>query len=185
MTFVAVMPVVRSVALRGAVLCGAVLLGAAVHAVAQPVGAAADRSASPRSPLPGARFEAVDLFIDAGPRPLAAYQLEFRADTPAVKIAGVEGGEHPAFAPAPYYDPAAIQHERVIIGALSTLAGPELPAGRTRVARVHVMVEAGASPRYQVTLQAAAGPDAVKFDAEASLAISRAPAEADDEGAGS
>jgi len=54
------------------------------------------------------RFATVDIRIDPKNHPLAAYQLEVTADSPNVKLAGVEGGEHAAFREPPYYDPAAL-----------------------------------------------------------------------------
>jgi hypothetical protein len=89
-------------------------------------------------------FEAVDLFIDPKNQPLAAYQVEFVADASRVKLVGVEGGEHAAFREPPYYDPAALNHNRVIVAAFSTSDG--LPQSLTRVARLHVQVSGDAPP---------------------------------------
>ena len=91
----------------------------------------------------GVRFEAVDLFVDTGERPLAAYQVELTYDPAALKLAGLEGGEGP-FAPPPYYDPRGLTAGRVVIAAFTT--DPNPPAGRIRAARVHVMVEGDAAP---------------------------------------
>ncbi len=105
-------------------------------------------------PRAGARFGYVDLFVDSGEDTLGAYQLEFRPVGGGVKIVGIEGGEHEAFADAPYYDPRALKDgERVVIGAFST--DKDLPSGRTRVARVHVQIEI-ADPTFETTLQASA-----------------------------
>lgn len=123
--------------------------------------------AQPAAAQDGARFEAIDLFI-APAGPLAAYQLEFRARRGTVKIVGIEGGEHPDYAQPPYYDPAAMQQDRVVIGALSTRPASELPNAKVRIARIHVMVEGGA-PEYEARLQTAAGPDTQKI--EAALAV--------------
>ncbi len=88
-------------------------------------------------------FVAIDIYIDSGNTPLAAYQFEFTAR--GTKLVGVEGGEHAAFADAPYYDPAALadngnprQGERIIVAAFST--EHDLPTGRIRVARLHLQV---------------------------------------------
>ncbi len=54
-------------------------------------------------------------------RPVAAYQIEFRAISGRVKIVGIEGRAR-RFPLGPLLRPAAIQEWRVIIGALSTLA---------------------------------------------------------------
>lgn len=140
-----------------------------------------DRSSQPATM---ARFAAIDIFLDPLGHPLAAYQLEFRAIAGRIKIVGVEGGEHAAFRSAPYYDPAAIQNERVIIGALSTLAPDGLPTARTRIARIHLMIESGDEPRFEVHSQTAAGPDTNKIDAAASFAATPGSTGAD-EGEGS
>jgi len=43
-------------------------------------------------------FAAIDVIVDSGATPLAAYQFEMRSRTPGVEIVGIEGGEHSAFA---------------------------------------------------------------------------------------
>ena len=100
------------------------------------------------------RFDFVDIYIDSGAAPLAAYQVEINAETDNVKIVGIEGGQHLAFKDAPYYDPAALSQKRVIIAAFST--GATLPTGRTRVARIHVRLTGERKPEYVVTLEVAA-----------------------------
>jgi len=102
------------------------------------------------------RFRAVDIFIDSKETPLAAYQLEFLVKSGDAKVVGVEGGEHPAFRDAPYYDPKAIQHERVIIAAFNTTSADKLPKGKTRVATIHLQVAGERNPDYAVKLEAAA-----------------------------
>jgi hypothetical protein len=101
------------------------------------------------------RFRAVDIFVNSTNQPLSAYQLEFTA-SPGCKIVGIEGGEPTAFKEAPFYDPKAIQHERVIIGAFSTAAADKLPTGKTRVATIHLQTTGGQVPRFQVQVKAAA-----------------------------
>lgn len=97
----------------------------------------------------GSRFVSVPVFVDPKGAPLAAYQLEFRAEGASARIVGVEGGEHPAFREPPYYDPAALAREnRIILAAFST-AG-DLPRERTRVATLQLMVEGGGEPRFAV-----------------------------------
>ncbi len=120
------------------------------------------------------RFEAVDIFVDAGDASLGAYQVELkgierkeaRVGTAFVKIVGLEGGDHPAFGDAPYYDPEALQGGRVIVAAFSTAA--DLPAGRTRVARVHVMLEGAGEPAYELKIEAAADRGGKPIRAQAS-----------------
>src|SRR4051812_44284824 len=100
------------------------------------------------------RFQAVDIVIDAGATPLAAYQLEFRATNGNAKIVGIEGGEPTAFKGAPYYDPKAMQQERVIIAAFSTQS--PLPKGKVRVATIHLQISGDKEPGYSVVLQVTA-----------------------------
>lgn len=111
------------------------------------------------------RFQAIDLYIDTQGQPLAAWQLEFQANSPDVKIAGIEGGEHPVYQEPPYYDTQAIQHERVILADFSTLPAPELPAGRVRIATIHVQVPGSQSPEFTVKLMAAAAANGEEISA--------------------
>jgi hypothetical protein len=115
---------------------------------------------------PSARFAWVDVFIDTGDEPLAAYQFELLTEAGEIRIVGVEGGEHPAFGEPPYYDPAALHGEgRIIIGAFDT--GDELPIGNTRVARVHVQIIGEQEPEFEVQLDAAASADGAEITATA------------------
>jgi hypothetical protein len=118
---------------------------------AEDVAAPAPAGASP--------FRYLDVIIDTGGKPLAAYQFELVAPK-GVQLVGIEGGEHKAFAHPPYYDPKAlVDGERIVIAAFDT--GAELPSGKTRVARLSVRVADGqAKPEYHVTLQVAASSDA-------------------------
>lgn len=108
--------------------------------------------ASGASEEPPVRFASVDIIIHAS-QPLAAYQVELRDDARVATIVGIEGGEHPAFAAPPFYDPAAMQHDRVILAAYSTNA--DLPSGTVRVARVHVQITGTTPPNYVATLTTA------------------------------
>ena len=134
------------------------------------------------APAP-ATFSFVDVFIDSGTTPLAAYQVELVGhiagddgqNPAAVTIVGVEGGAAAPFRDAPYYDPSAMQGERVIIGALSTLPADQLPRGKVRVARVHMMTTGTTvGPLCTLTLTTAAGPDAGRINAEASWQVGHA-----------
>lgn len=116
---------------------------------------------------PAIRFTHVDIFIDSARTPLAAWQLELKALRGDVKIVGIEGGEHTAFREPPYYDPAAMNGGRVILAAFST--SKELPAGRTRAARVHVMITGAEAPQYDLALTVAAGADGRPIHATASV----------------
>ena len=126
-----------------AILAG-VLLGAPL---------VAPRRAAAAEPAARVRFETLEVFVDSGGQALAAYQFELAAEVGEVKIAGVEGGEHPAFKSPPYYDPAALSRNRIIIAAFNT--GRDLPRGRTRVARLHLYVSGDKAPEYAVRLEAA------------------------------
>lgn len=93
-------------------------------------------------------FVPVDVFLDTGKTPLGAYQIEVVARD--AKFVGLEGGEAAAFKKAPYYDPGALAGggkvaggagERIIVAAFST--DESLPTGSTRVARLHLMLNAG------------------------------------------
>ena len=73
------------------------------------------------------RFRTVDIYVDSKQQSVAAYQLEWTTPGGDAKIVGIEGGENPAFKEPPYYDPKAIQHERVILAAFSTANVEALP----------------------------------------------------------
>lgn len=113
------------------------------------------------------RFSFVDVSIDSHENLLAAYQLELAAEVGEVRIVGIEGGEHAAFEQPPYYDPAAISRDRVILAAFST--AKQLPKGSTRVARIHVQITGDVVPRYAVKLNVAASTDGKKIRAEVTL----------------
>lgn len=127
--------------------------------------AMARQSASPSTIAPAARpaaeakkaasamgwFGAADVFVDGGEKAVGSYQVELVMPEGA-KLVGVEGGSAKGYADAPYYDKAALQNNRVILGAIAmTLPAKENPgsrtvelkpdAGRQRVARVHVFFE--------------------------------------------
>ncbi len=128
---------------------------------------------------PIVRFTAVDVYIDAGDRPLAAYQFELSALPGQFKIVGIEGGEHAAFTEPPYYDPAALNRNRVIIAAFNT--GNDLPSGKTRVARVHVQVIGHPAPNYDVKLIVVADAEGETITATSDWQDAQAEDEADDE----
>lgn len=168
-------PLVRNLAALAAlgltVAISAVLAAAMPAATFQPPPAPAGAPAPSRA-APTVRFEALDVFIDAGARPLAAWQLEVTGAVPAgeVKIVGIEGGAHKAFEQPPYYDPAAMTQNRVILAALSAGQPADLPTGRVRVARVHIqIVGTRAAPEYSVRLIAAADVDAAPITVPVSI----------------
>ncbi len=113
------------------------------------------------------RFASINIYLDSGNTPLAAYQFELKTDPDRVKIVGVEGGDHPAFKEAPYYDPAALTKNRIIIAAFNT--GTDLPTGRTRIATIHLQITGTAEPNYELILNAVGNPDGNPIDAELTL----------------
>ena len=124
-------------------------------------------------------FGYVDLFIDSGQQPLAAWELEFRTTAGQVKFVGVEGGDYAGFQSPPYYDPAALhdatvqQQQRIIVGAFSTAS--DLPAGKTRVARLHLCIEGDVRPAYAVKLIAAGAKDGSRITATPTFTEGTAP----------
>jgi hypothetical protein len=126
-------------------------------------------SAGPQAAETMVRFETVDVFVDATDKALAAYQLEFFAVSGNVKIAGIEGGANAAFANPPYYDPKAMQQERVILAAFTTAEATALPVGRTRVATIHLQTLGTDTPKFQVRLDAAADATGETIAANASF----------------
>ena len=118
------------------------------------------------------RFEAIDVFVDAGNQPLAAYQVELTSKTPGVEIVGIEGGEPAAFAEPPYYDSRAMKNNRVILAAFTT--GENLPAGRCRVARIHVQLRGPGVKEYETKLSVSATTDGERVPAELSIEKARA-----------
>jgi hypothetical protein len=118
-------------------------------------------------PTTDASFTYVDVAIDPHGSPLAAYQFELRATAGDVKLVGIEGGEHAAFAKPPYYDTRALLNDRIVIAAFNT--GTDLPSAKTRVARLMVRVTGPVPPKYDVKLQVAASSDAKPIDANISI----------------
>jgi hypothetical protein len=116
---------------------------------------------------PGVRFAPLHICIDSGNNSLAAYQFELKATAGQIKIVGVEGGQHKAFKEAPYYDPAALAKDRIIIAAFST--GSNLPKGRTRIATIHLQIIGDTEPEYELKLAVAGDADGKEIPAEISF----------------
>jgi hypothetical protein len=103
------------------------------------------------------RLETVDVYIDTGDQPLAAFQFELTSNA---KIVGIENGvldDTP-----PYYDPAALQGGRIIVADFTTAPNP--PSGKIRVATL--MFYAEAKSEYVVKLVAAAVPGGKRMEAK-------------------
>ena len=125
------------------------------------------RTATESSP----QFSWVDVYIDPKGQPLAAYQFELTAHRPGVTLVGVEGGEHPAYAEPPYYDPRANLQNRIVIAAFNT--GDNLPKQKTRIARV--MIRTTGSPDFAARLDVAASIDAKPIAADIQVSEGAAP----------
>ena len=121
------------------------------------------------------RFMTVDVFVDSGNVPLAAYQFDFAGRGPKVVIVGLEGGQPPAFADPPYYDPQAMQGNRVIAAAFSTRPVEQLPAGRVRVTTLHLQVNGEVDPDFDVKVVTAAGPEGKKIQAKIHIVTGDTP----------
>ena len=113
------------------------------------------------------RFAPVHIYLDTGNKPLAAYQFELKTTAGQIKIVGVEGGQHQAFKEAPYYDPAALVKDRIIIAAFNT--GSDLPKGRTRIATIHLQIIGDTEPDYDLKLSVVADADANEIPAKISF----------------
>jgi hypothetical protein len=114
-------------------------------------------------------FRSVDVYVNSNDKPLAAYQVEVSAQKGTVKIVGIEGGEPAAFKDPPFYDPKAMQQERVILAAFNTAGADKLPNGKTRVATIHVQTAGDEPPEYRVKALTAASPDGKEIPITATL----------------
>jgi hypothetical protein len=118
------------------------------------------------------RFVAIDIFIDPKGEPLAAYQMDIKLADGA-KIVGIEGGEHPEFRKAPFYDPKAIQSQRIIVAALSTSPSDKLPTGKTRLLTLHVQCQGPL--KFHPVSGIGARPDSSQIKSEITLAERKEP----------
>jgi hypothetical protein len=114
------------------------------------------------------RFLAYDVRIDSHGHALAAYQVEITAPVGAGMV-GIEGGETAAFSAAPYYDPQALTHNRVILAAFSLAPAGKLPAGNSRVARIHVHMTGSGPLMLTGKVVVAADPDGKAIPATVQL----------------
>ena len=115
---------------------------------------------------PSVRFAPLHIYLESC-NWLAAYQFELKATAGQIKIVGVEGGQHKAFKEAPYYDPAALANDRIIIAAFNT--GRDLPTDRTRIATIHLQIIGDAEPEYELKLTIAADAAGEEIPAEISF----------------
>ena len=112
------------------------------------------------------QFGTVDLFVDSAKAQLAAWQMEFKATAGQVEIVGIERGDNAEFHDPPYYDPAALKSNRIIVGSFNI--ANDLPAGKTRVARLHLHISGAQKPVYAVNLVVAGDKDGKPIAAQAS-----------------
>jgi hypothetical protein len=122
-------------------------------------------SAQEPTTQPATRFVVTDVWVQPKSAQVAAYQIEVTA--PGAKLVGVEGGEHEAFKEPPYYDPKALQNDRVILAAFSTSAA--LPQGSTRVARLHWAVEGEGKPEFKAKASVIADANGAAIEATVEL----------------
>jgi len=113
------------------------------------------------------RFAPLHIYIDSDNQKLAAHQFELSATKGHVKIVGVEGGEHKAFSEPPYYDPAALAKDRIIIAAFNTSS--DLPTGRTRIATLHLQIIGDVEPEYETNLIISSDAEGKELSAKLSL----------------
>lgn len=100
------------------------------------------------------RFAALDIHLESA-EPVAAWQFELSEAAGRMRVVGVENGDSPAFAKAPYYDRKAVNDgraDRIIVADFTLRPAAELPAGRVRIATVHVRLTGGAEPDYVLRL---------------------------------
>jgi hypothetical protein len=119
------------------------------------------------------RFAAVDIYLDSA-EPVAAWQFELSNRTDGMKIVGVEQGDSPAYARAPYYDREAVrlgEADRIIVADYSLADVVELPSGRVRVATVHLMLNSDDDADFDLFLVTATTYDGVVTDARISLDV--------------
>ena len=113
---------------------------------------------------PDVHFAPLHIYLDSANQNLAAFQFELKAVTGQIEIVGVEGGQHSAFKQAPYYDPAALANDHIIIAAFNT--SRDLPTGRTRIATIHLQIIGDSQPEYELSLTVAANAEGQSIPAE-------------------
>ena len=89
------------------------------------------------------RFMPLAIHLDS-PAAVAAWQFELRDHNGAMKVVGVENGDHPAYPRAPYYDREAVARggaEGIVVADYSLADESLLPVGRVHLATLHLMLE--------------------------------------------
>ena len=101
-----------------------------------------------------ARFQAIDVWVDGGEQPLAAYQVELGYDRASASLVGIEGGDKP-FSEPPHYDPRGLTRGRVMLAAFTL--EKNLVRGRVRVARIHFEERGDARLEVRLVVAGTAG----------------------------
>ena len=115
----------------------------------------------PQSDERNIRFAALDIYLETA-EPLAAWQFELGESGGRMRVVGIENGDSTAFGGTPYYDLEAVSEgaaDRIIVADYSMSPADELPAGRSRIATVHVQLQGPDDPDYILSLMAAGGAD--------------------------
>lgn len=100
------------------------------------------------------QFAALDIHLESA-EPVAAWQFELSEAAGRMRVVGVENGDSPAFAKAPYYDRKAVNDgraDRIIIADFTLRPAAELPAGKVRIATVHLRLTGSSEPDYLLRL---------------------------------
>jgi len=131
--------------------------------------AAVDQAPTPIPTLEStpSRFGTVDLFVDSAKQQLGAWQMEFKAKAGQIEIVGIERGDNADFHDPPYYDPAALKSNRIVVGAFDL--ADQLPSGKIRVARLHLHISGSQKPVYAVNLVVAGDKEGKPITAQASF----------------
>jgi hypothetical protein len=128
---------------------------------------------SPFAVAQDVRFAAVDIYLEST-EPVAAWQFELADRSGTMKVVGVEQGESPAFERVPYYDREAVRRgaaDRIIVADYSLADAGELPAGRSRIATIHLMLSGAKDADFNLQLVTATTYDGETMDARISLAV--------------
>ena len=100
------------------------------------------------------RFAALDVQLESA-QPVAAWQFELSEAGGRMHVVGVENGDSPAFAKAPYFDRKAVNDgraDRIIVADFTLRPPAELPTGKVRIATVHVRITGDSRPEYVLRL---------------------------------
>jgi hypothetical protein len=94
-------------------------------------------------------FGTIVVTLDPQGAELAGWQLRADFGKSDARIVGIEGGEHPAYAAPPHYDPRALNTGEIVLAALSS--HEELPNESTVVAILHIEHDRSGLPPLEVS----------------------------------